>query len=334
MSPPNAELKAKQTIGPKTDFEAALRVFELEADGIRALSKLVDENFRKALDLLESARGRIIVTGIGKSGHIAGKIAATLASTGTPAFYVHPAEASHGDLGMIKQHDAVIALSNSGGNAELRDILEYTRRFSIPLIAITANDNSTLAETADITLLLPSVPEACPMGLAPTTSSAASMALGDAIAIALLQRKGFSAEDYSLLHPGGRLGASLRRVSELMHTGESVPLCTPDQLMSEAILLMTSKRFGCLGVVDGESNLIGIITDGDLRRHMDQDLFGRTANEVMTAAPRTIHPQALAVEALALMNDPARPITALFVVEDAGPVGIVHIHDLLRVGVR
>ena len=334
MSLPNAELQAERTIGRESDAEAVLRVFELEAEGIRALAKLVDDNFRKALDLLEAATGRVIVTGIGKSGYIAGKIAATLASTGTPAFYVHPAEASHGDLGMIKPQDAVIALSNSGGTAELRDILEYTRRFSIPLIAITANGGSTLAETADITLLLPSVAEACPMGLAPTTSTTASMALGDAIAIALLQRKGFSAEDYSLLHPGGRLGASLRRVSELMHTGESIPLCTPDQQMGEAIVLMTSKRFGCLGVVDDEGNLIGIITDGDLRRHMDQDLFDRTAGEVMTAAPRTIRPQALAVEALALMNDPARPITALYVVEDAGPVGIVHIHDLLRAGVR
>ena len=334
MSLPNAKLEANDTTEPKSDVEAALRVFELEAEGIRALTKLVDDNFRKALDLIESATGRIIVTGIGKSGYIAGKMAATLASTGTPAFYVHPAEASHGDLGMIKPQDAVIALSNSGGTAELRDILEYTRRFSIPLIAITANGDSTLAETADITLLLPSTPEACPMGLAPTTSTTASMALGDAIAIALLQRKGFSAEDYSLLHPGGRLGASLRRVGELMHTGDAIPLCTPDQKMSEAMLLMTSKRFGCLGVVDDESKLIGIITDGDLRRHMDQNLFDRTAGEVMTAAPMTIRPKALAVEALALMNDPARPITALYVVEDAGPVGIVHIHDLLRAGVR
>jgi arabinose-5-phosphate isomerase len=334
MSQTNAKIDSKDTVGPMSDVEAALHVLELEADGIRALTDVIDDNFRKALDLLESATGRIIVTGMGKSGYIAGKIAATLASTGTPAFYVHPGEASHGDLGMITAQDAVIALSNSGGTAELRDILEYTRRFSIPLIAITAKARSPLAETADITLLLSSVPEACPMGLAPTTSTTASMALGDAIAVALLQRKGFTAEDYSVLHPGGRLGVGLRRVSELMHTGDAVPLCTPEQDMSEAILLMTSKRFGCLGVIGPEGKLIGIVTDGDLRRHMDSHLLDRTAGEVMTAAPMTIRPQALAVEALALMNDPTRPITALYVVDDTGPVGIVHIHDLLRAGVR
>ena len=334
MSQTDAQIEPEHTVGANSDTEAALLVLQLEADGIRALTDLIDDNFRKALDLLECATGRIVVTGMGKSGYIAGKIAATLASTGTPAFYVHPGEASHGDLGMITAQDAVIALSNSGGTAELRDILEYTRRFSIPLIAITAKENSTLAETADITLLLPSVPEACPMGLAPTTSTTASMALGDAIAVALLQRKGFTPEDYSVLHPGGRLGAGLRRVSELMHTGDAIPLCTPEQDMSEAILLMTSKRFGCLGVTDLEGKLIGIVTDGDLRRHMDPHLLDRTAGEVMTAAPMTIRPQALAVEALAIMNDPTRPITALYVVDDSGPVGIIHIHDLLRAGVR
>lgn len=317
-----------------SDTEAALRVLELEARGIQALTSLINDTFRKALDILESSTGRIIVTGMGKSGYIAGKIAATLASTGTPAFYVHPGEASHGDLGMITAQDAVIALSNSGGTSELRDIIEYTRRFSIPLIAITSMESSTLAEAADITLLLPSVPEACPMGLAPTTSTTASMALGDSIAVALLQRKGFTIDDYSVLHPGGSLGADLRRVSELMHTGDSVPLCTPDQTMSEAILLMTSKRFGCLGVTGPNGELIGIITDGDLRRNMDNNLLNRTAEEIMTAAPRTIPPQALAVEALALMNNSKQPITALYVVNHTGPIGIIHIHDLLRAGIR
>ena len=334
MSKTHAQIDPENTVVENSDIEAALIVLQFEADGIRALTNLIDDNFKKALDLLESATGRIVVTGMGKSGYIAGKIAATLSSTGTPAFYVHPGEASHGDLGMITAQDAVIALSNSGGTAELRDILDYTKRFSIPLIAITSKENSALAETADITLLLPSVPEACPMGLAPTTSTTASMALGDAIAVALLQRKGFTAEDYGILHPGGRLGAGLRRVGELMHTGDAIPLCTQEQDMSEAILLMTSKQFGCLGVTGTDGQLIGIVTDGDLRRHMDPHLLDRTAGEVMTAAPMTIRSQALAVEALALMNDPTRPITALYVVDDTDPIGIIHIHDLLRAGVR
>jgi arabinose-5-phosphate isomerase len=334
MRPPNSQRRIKKSVSPAKDIEAALYVLGLEADGIREITKLVDAKFSQALDLLEAATGRIIVTGMGKSGYVARKIAATLASTGAPANYVHPGEASHGDLGMITSNDAVIALSNSGGTAELSDILEYTKRFSIPLIAITGKEESALANAADVTLLLPAVPEACPMGLAPTTSTTTSMAWGDAIAVALLQRKTFSAEDYSVLHPGGRLGASLRYVSELMHTGDEIPLCTSDLHMSDAILLMTSKQFGCLGVTDVEGKLIGIITDGDLRRHMDSNLLGRPAGEIMTPDPLTIRPQALAVEALALMNDPSRPITSLYVVEEYSPVGIVHIHDLLRAGVR
>jgi arabinose-5-phosphate isomerase len=271
---------------------------------------------------------------MGKSGLVARKIAATLASTGTAALFVHPAEASHGDLGMMVPGDAVLALSNSGETAELADLVAHSRRFGLPLVAITARAGSTLAEAADVALTLPAAAEACPMGLAPTTSTTMQMALGDAIAVALLTRRGFTAADFHQIHPGGRLGTRLRRVRDLMHAGEAMPLAPPDTSMDRALLLMTEKRFGCLGIVDATGRLIGIVTDGDLRRAMGPDLLSRRTIDVMTTAPRTIAPDALAGEALHAMNAHERPITTLFVVDAAGrPLGILHIHDLLRAGV-
>ena len=271
---------------------------------------------------------------MGKSGLVARKIAATLASTGTPALFVHPAEASHGDLGMIVQGDALIALSNSGETAELADLVAHSRRFGVPLVAITARASSTLAAAADVALTLPIAAEACPMGLAPTTSTTMQMALGDAVAVALLTRRGFTAADFHQIHPGGRLGTRLRRVRDLMHPGDAMPLAPPELPMDRALLLITEKRFGCLGVVNASGRLVGIVTDGDLRRAMGPDLLSRKVASVMTPAPRTIAPDALAGEALHTMNANERPITALFVVDAASrPLGILHIHDLLRAGV-
>jgi arabinose-5-phosphate isomerase len=317
------------------DLDAGRRVLRLEAEGLNALAASLGEEFSRALDLLTAVPGRVTVTGMGKSGHVARKIAATLASTGTPAQFVHPGEASHGDLGMIAPGDAVLAMSNSGDTTELNDIILYTRRFGIPLVAMTAKAGSTLAEGADATLLLPRAPEACHMGLTPTTSTTMMLALGDAIAVALLERKGFSEKDFQVLHPGGSLGRKLLHVSDIMHGPEILPLCRPDTAMSEAILIMTQGTFGCVGITDDGGALIGIITDGDLRRHMDPGLLAVLAREVMTGPPRTIQPQALAAQALGVMNGVRneRPITSLFVVENNRPVGIVHIHDCLRAGV-
>jgi arabinose-5-phosphate isomerase len=267
---------------------------------------------------------------MGKSGHIGRKIASTLASTGTPALYVHPAEASHGDLGMITVDDAVLALSNSGETPELADIVAYTRRFSIPLLAIVGRADTSLVQAADLALVLPARPEACPMGLAPTTSSTAMLALGDALAVALLERRGFSVREFSLLHPGGKLGRKLVRVEALMHRGDQLPLVGLEAPMSEVLLEMTAKRLGCVAVVNARGGLTGIITDGDLRRHMRDGLLERRAAEVMTPAPKTIHAQALAVEAIRIMNE--RTITVLFVVEGQRPVGALHMHDCLRAG--
>jgi arabinose-5-phosphate isomerase len=270
---------------------------------------------------------------MGKSGHVGHKIAATLASTGTPALFVHPAEASHGDLGMIVAGDAVLALSNSGETAELADLIAHTRRFGLPLVGITGRCESALARAADVALILPTAPEACPLGLAPTTSTTMQLALGDAIAVALLTRHGFGPADFGRFHPGGRLGARLRRVRALMHGNDELPLASPDTIMDAGLLIMTEKRFGCLGVVDAGGRLIGILTDGDLRRAMGPDLLRRRVGDIMTAAPRTIGPDALAAEALRTMNDADRPITALFVVNaERQPIGILHVHDLLRVG--
>jgi arabinose-5-phosphate isomerase len=317
--------------GASRDIDAAQRVFRLEADALRVMGESLDERFVAAVDLVHRAAGRTVVTGMGKSGHIARKISSTLSSTGTPSFYVHPGEASHGDLGMIARDDVVIALSNSGETPELSDVINYCRRFNVPLIAITGRAGSSLADNADCTLLLPAIAEACPMGLAPTTSTTAMLAVGDALAIALLDRRGFTAEDFQVLHPGGQLGQNLMRVADLMHSEEALPLLDANASVGDAILEMTNKGFGCAGVIDDQGQLMGIITDGDLRRHMSDTLLQLTCGHVMTADPKTIRAQALASEALGLMN--ASQITSLFVAEDRHPVGILHIHDCLRAGI-
>ena len=271
---------------------------------------------------------------MGKSGHVARKIAATFASTGTPAHFVHPAEASHGDLGMIVPGDAILALSNSGETAELADLISHAIRFAIPLIAITGRAQSTLAQAADITLLLPPSAEACPMGLAPTTSTTMQLALGDALAVALLNRRGFTHSDFQAFHPGGKLGAKLRRVASLMHTGDALPITTAGLPMPQALLLMTGKGFGCVCVVDAAGALAGIVTDGDLRRAMGPDLLSRRVGEIMNTRPLTARPDMLAAEALRVMTDRPRPITTLFVLDSARkPVGLLHVHDLLRAGI-
>jgi arabinose-5-phosphate isomerase len=318
---------------PGSDLDVARVVLRTEAAGLNALAAGLDSSFGRAVDLLAGATGRVAVSGIGKSGHVARKIAATLASTGSPALFVHPAEASHGDLGMIVPGDAVLALSNSGETTELADLVAHSRRFGLPLVAITARPGSALATAADIALTLPAAAEACPMGLAPTTSTTMQMALGDCLAVALLTRRGFTEADFHQFHPGGRLGMRLRRVRDVMHTGDAVPLAPPETVMDRALLLITEKRFGCLGVVDTGGRLIGIVTDGDLRRAMGPDLLSRRVADIMTRAPRTIMPEALAVEALHAMNARERPITSLFVVDDSGrALGVLHIHDLLRAG--
>lgn len=317
-----------------SDLATAQTVLRTEAEALMALADSLGESFTRALDTFQQVKGRVIVSGMGKSGHVGRKIAATLASTGTPAFFVHPGEASHGDLGMIEQRDAVLALSNSGKVKELSDLIAYTRRFAIPLVAITANAQSPLAEAADVLLLLPTRPEAGSLGLAPTTSTTMQMALGDALAVALLERRGFSPEDFKVFHPGGSLGQQLARVRDLMHTGDKLPLISSGHTMADALVEMSTKGFGCVGVTDPQTGtLLGIITDGDLRRHMAPDLTAQRVEAVMTAAPRTIRPHALAAECLALMNLRAPRITNLFVVEDTRPVGILHVHDLLRAGI-
>jgi len=314
---------------------SALRTLDTERDGIAALAAAMSEGLGKAfvaaVDTIKRARGRVIVTGMGKSGHVARKIAATLASTGTPAFFVHAADASHGDLGMITSDDVMLALSWSGETDELKDLINYSRRFRIALIAITVNAESTLGKAADIVLTLPPAREACPHNLAPTTSSLMQLALGDALAMALLESRGFTAVEFGIFHPRGRLGAALRFVRDLMHTGEALPTIRRGALMAEAIVEMSAKGFGCVAVLDGDGKLAGVVTDGDLRRHMRADLLQLTVDRVMTKAPKTIRPGQLASEALELLN--AAKITALIVVEQARPVGIVHLHDLLRAGV-
>lgn len=318
----------------RPDLDVARDVLTIEAAGLHALAAGLGPEFCRATDCLAGASGRIVVSGMGKSGHVARKIAATFASTGTPALFVHPAEASHGDLGMIVPGDAVLALSYSGETVELADIVAHARRFGLPVVAITRQANSALAKAADVALLLPQTAEACPMGLAPTTSTTMQMALGDALAVALLTRRGFTEADFRRFHPGGRLGARLRRVRDLMHTGDAIPLAAAGMPMDRALVLMTEKRFGCLGVTGSDGALVGIITDGDLRRAMGPSLLSRVVDDVMTRAPRTIGPDALAAEALHAMNAHTRPVTALFVVgADKAIAGILHIHDLLRAGV-
>ncbi len=318
------------------DLAVARSVLATEAAGLRALSAALDGRFAEAVARLAALPGRVVVSGIGKSGHVARKIAATLASTGTPSLFVHPAEASHGDLGMVLAGDGVLALSNSGETAELADLVAHARRFGLPLVAITGQRESTLARAADVALVLPAAPEACAATGAPTTSTTMQMALGDAVAVALLQRRGFTAGEFHDFHPGGRLGARLQRVRALMHAGEAMPLVPLGTAMPEAIVLMTTKSLGCLGVLDERGRLAGIITDGDLRRAMGPGLLERRVEQVMTAAPETIGPDALAAEALHRMTARERPITSLFVVEaGAGGgrlVGLLHLHDLLRAG--
>ncbi len=314
---------------------SATRTLQLEAEGLSALQAALGthlaEGFAEALAMLRACRGRVIVTGMGKSGHVGLKVAATLSSTGSPAYFVHPSEASHGDLGMITRDDAILAFSWSGETVELGNIVSYSRRFAVPLIAVTSNPNSTLGQAAEVVLALPHAKEACPHGLAPTTSTVMQLALGDCLAIALLESKGFTAIDFKALHPGGQLGARLKFVGDLMHKGDRLPLADVDLVMSEAIVVMTEKALGCLGVVDANGLLLGIITDGDLRRHMGSSLLSKRTVEIMTAAPKTVTPDLLASAALEVIN--ASAITTLFVVEDGRPVGIIHVHDLLRAGV-
>lgn len=308
------------------------RVLGVEAEALKTLSGALGDSFTQAVEALFQAKGRIACTGIGKSGLVARKIASTLASTGSPALFVHPAEASHGDLGMIGPGDVILALSKSGEARELADILAYAKRFDIPLLAMTAAPDSALGRAADIVLTLPDSEEATGEINAPTTSTTLQIALGDALAVALLERRGFTARDFRLFHPGGKLGAMLRTVGDLMHPLTDTPLARPEAPMRETLLLMTEKRFGCVGVVGEDGRLAGIITDGDLRRNMD-GLFQRTAGEVMTPGPKTAPPGLLAAEALKRMSQTAPPSTVLFVVEDDRPVGILHIHDLVRAGV-
>jgi len=317
------------------DVLAARSVLHAERHGLGVLAESLDESFARAVTLLADIPGRVVVTGMGKSGHIGRKIAATFASTGTPALFVHPAEASHGDLGMVLAGDAVLALSNSGETAELADLVAHASRFGLPLIAVTGNEGSALALASDVLLLLPPAPEACPMGLAPTTSTTMQLALGDALAVALLRRRGFSASDFQMFHPGGRLGARLRHVRDVMHGPGSLPLTTPNTGLREALPVMTERGFGCLGAVEA-GRLVGIVTDGDLRRAIGRgdDIARMNVGDVMTRAPLTIGADALAAEALRVMNGRGRPVTSLFVVDEAGaPVGLLHVHDLLRAGI-
>jgi arabinose-5-phosphate isomerase len=318
------------------DLESAARVLELEINGLQALAGSLGQSFIDALDILQGVAlqkvpGRVVVMGMGKAGHVARKVAATMASTGTPAFFVHPGEASHGDLGKITRNDAVLALSNSGETTELVDMVDYIKRFKIPLIAMTGRADSVLAQAATVSLVLPVAEEGCPLKLAPTTSTTMMLALGDALAVALLERKGFSSDDFQVFHPGGKLGLLLLKVADLMHQGDELPLIEIDTVMSDALLTMTAKTFGCVGIIGVDGKLAGIITDGDLRRHMSPDLLGRKTTDVMSTGATTIGPGAIASEAVQVMNE--RAITALFVVEDGRPVGIIHIHDCLRAGV-
>jgi len=318
----------------KQTLDDARSVLTLEAKAIEALAESLGEDFQKAADQLSAVKGRVIISGIGKSGHIARKIAATLASTGQPAFFVHAAEASHGDLGMITKEDGLLVLSSSGETEELKPLLAYARRFAIPIIAITKNRESALGMCSDIPLILPDIVEACPMGLAPTTSTTMMLALGDALAVCLLKRRGFSARDYGLFHPGGNLGQQLTTVGDKMHVGRDLPLTTPDVPMADVITLMSDKGFGCVGILDDKGKLLGIITDGDLRRFSGKfDTFkGKYARDVMKENPYTVTTSVLMAEALRILQE--KMITTLFITDpDKKPIGLIHIHDFLKSGV-
>ncbi len=314
---------------------SARHTLTTEMAGLAALSEALvppfSDAFVEAVNTIRKTTGRLIVTGVGKSGHIGTKMAATFASTGTPAFFVHASEANHGDLGMIGRDDAILAMSWSGETAELKGVLAYSRRFSIPLIAITSKMNSTLGKEADIVLALPRNAEACPHNLAPTTSAVMQLALGDALAVALLESRGFTAGDFKTFHPGGQLGASLTYIRDIMHSGKDIPQVKSGTMMTEAIMQISEKGFGCVGIVDEKGMLIGIITDGDLRRNLKKDLLGETVDSVMTANPKTVQPDMLCVAAMEILD--ASAITALMVSEGGKPVGIVHFHDLLKIGV-
>ena len=328
-------LMAKSSGPATTAVQSALRTLDAEGGGIAALAAAMESDlgaaFTTAVELIRNAKGRLIVTGLGKSGHIGRKIAATFASTGTPAFFVHAAEASHGDLGMITADDVILALSWSGEQPEMKNLITYAKRFRIPVIAMTADRDSTLSLAADVALTLPREREACPHNLAPTTSALMLLALGDCLAIALLEGRGFTSVDFSVLHPGGKLGAMLKYIRDLMHVDQAVPLRPLGTPMSDALFEMTSKGFGCVGIVDARGLLVGIVTDGDLRRHMGPDLMSALVDNVMTKSPKTVGRGTLASEALEMLN--SSKVTALMVTDAGRPVGIVHIHDLLRAGV-
>lgn len=313
------------------DIDSARRVLGNEASALLALAQSLGDEFVEALDVLSAVTGRVVVTGMGKSGHIANKIAASMASTGTPAIFVHPAEASHGDLGMITHEDAIFALSNSGETSELADLVDYATRFSIPIIALTGRSDSTLARAASVSLIYPVADEACPMGLAPTTSTTMMLGLGDAIAVALLERKGFSPDDFHVFHPGGKLGQQLLQVGDLMHGGDAMPVVASSASLQDMIVTMTGKSFGCACIVDDDGKLLGVFTDGDLRRAFANPDLNAKAVDVMTTGPKTVTKATLATEALRIMNENA--ITTLFAVENDKPVGILHIHDCLRAGI-
>ncbi|MGO3518258.1 MAG: KpsF/GutQ family sugar-phosphate isomerase [Acetobacter cibinongensis] len=339
-SPSGVPPKAPSLQAQATQIADALAVLRTEREGLAALEAALQDEaglggaFSRAVTLIGTLPGRLVVTGIGKSGHIARKIQATMASTGTPALFVHPAEASHGDLGMLQAGDAVIAFSNSGETTELGDIAAHTRRTGLPLLAVTSRAQSTLACAADIALTLPNMKEACPMGLAPTTSTTMQLAFGDALAVALLQQRGFTANDFGTYHPGGRLGMRLRTVRDLMRTGAAMPVGQPETPMRDVIMEMTHKALGCIGILDHNGLLAGLITDGDLRRALDLDLATTQAKDIMNRKPLTIGPDVFAVEALRVMNERDRPITSLFVLDATHkPLGVVHMHDLLRAGV-
>ena len=327
----STEISAEIPDMPKSDIDRARKVLDIEAAGLAALAATLGNSFSDAVDLLQGVKGRIIVTGMGKSGHIANKIAATLSSTGKPAYFVHPGEASHGDLGVVGRDDGILALSNSGETPELSDLVAYSRRFKIPLIGVTSVAGSTLAIEADVVLILPDAEEACPMGLAPTTSTTMTLALGDALAVVLMDREKFTADDFRLRHPGGQLGKRLLKVSDIMHADSELPFTAGSSRMADIIVEMTAKSLGCICILDKDGRMEGIITDGDLRRHMGNDLMHKTAREIMSANPKSIRPSALASEAVQIMNDSA--ITNLFVIEDDKVVGVLHIHDCLRAGV-
>jgi len=314
-----------------SDLVSAKETIDKEIEALRVMENEMDASLSAALDIMQAARGRIILTGMGKSGHIANKIAASLASTGTPSFFVHPAEASHGDLGMITEDDVIIAISNSGESKELIDILNYSKRFGIKLIAITKNPESSLGKAGDIVLKLPNSGEACPLGLAPTSSTTATLVLGDVLTVAMINRKGFSKEQFNQRHPGGKLGSILQKVSDLMHKGTEIPVLSLNAGMQETLLEMTSKRLGCVGFTDENGILVGILTDGDLRRCLSNDILTKKACDVMTKNPKVISPEAMASEAVKIMHD--KKITNLFAVENGKPVGVIHIHDCLNCGI-